>query len=288
MCSAFSHARVALAAVTLAIATASVAVHTAAPAPLFRVCADPNNMPFSNQHSEGFENRIAGVVARQLGRRVEYFWQPQRRGFVRSTIGAGRCDVIMGVPSSSELVHTTRPYYQSTYVFVSRRLEQPVRSFDDPRLKRWRIGIQLTGDDYDNPPAAQALATRQLFNQVRGFTVYGDYSREAPQRDVVDAVADGRVDIAAVWGPLAGYFAAREPVALAVTPTPVTDPKTQLPFTFAISMGVRRDNDALRDQLNRAIAHQQEAIDRILREYRVPLVGPAQPHSAKTGRSGLS
>jgi mxaJ protein len=233
-------------------------------------------MPFSNRREQGFENRIARLIGSELGRRVEYYWQPQRRGFVRSTVGAGHCDVIIGIPASFSVLPVTRPYYESTYVFVSRAQDAPVRSFDDPRLKAWRIGIQITGNDYDNPPAAQALAARQLFNQVRGFTVYGDYSREAPERDVVDAVADGRVDVAAVWGPLAGYFAVREPVTLVVTPTLARDPRTQLPFTFAIAMAVGRNAEALRDQLNAAIAHRQAEIDRILHEYGVPLITPVQ------------
>jgi mxaJ protein len=268
----------------IAVLTLPATVQTAAPASPFalRVCADPNNLPFSNQREQGFENRIARLVGRELGRRVEYFWQPQRRGFVRSTIGAGRCEVIIGVAAALDTMRTTLPYYRSTYVFVSRTRDGAVRSFDDPRLKRWRIGIQITGDDYDNPPAAQALASRQLFNQVRGFTVYGDYSREVPQRDVIDAVADGRVDVAAVWGPLAGYFAAREPVALTVTPTASHDSLTDLPLTFAIAMGVERRNDSLAGQLNTVITRRQRDIDRILRAYHVPVVGPARP--AEAGR----
>jgi mxaJ protein len=211
---------------------------------------------------------------------------------VRSTLGAGHCDVIIGVPASFTVVPVTEPYYQSTYVFVSRPEDAPIRSFDDPRLKGWRIGVQITGDDYDNPPAAQALAARQLFNQVRGFTVYGDYSREAPEREVIDAVANRRVDVAAVWGPLAGYFAAREPTKLIVTPTPPRDPRTQLPFTFAIAMAVGRSSTDLRDQLNRVIGRRQGEIDRILREYDVPLIGPAKAGHftppAKAGHNGES
>jgi len=274
MCSVFSRGGAAAAIAFLAIVIVPARQRAAASpdAPPLRVCADPNNMPFSNQRAEGFENRIADLVGRELARRVDYLWQPQRRGFIRTTLSAGHCDLIMGVPASFELVLATRPYYRSTYVFVSRRRDQPVASFDDPRLKRWRIGIQLTGDDYDNPPAAQALARRRLFNQVRGFMVYGDYSREAPERDVIDAVVDGRVDVAAVWGPIAGYFAAHEPKPLVVTPTPATDTLTRLPFTFAIAMGVRRDNPSLREQLNGIIVRRHGEIARILQEYHVPLV----------------
>src|SRR5436190_7725905 len=175
---------------------AAGALAAAAQPPALRVCADPNNMPFSNERGEGFENRIADLVARDLGRRLSYFWLPQRRGFIRNTLNANRCDVVMAVPSAFEAARPTLPYYRSTYVFVSRRDQGPrIRSFDDPRLTTLRIGIQLTGDDYDNPPAAQALAVRHITQNIHGYTVYGDYSASDPQRGVMDAVADGAVDV---------------------------------------------------------------------------------------------
>src|SRR5256885_5389623 len=184
-----------------------------------RVCADPNNLPFSNQRREGFENKIAEIVARELKRPLAYYWMPQRRGFVRNTLNAHQCDVVIGVPAEFDPLRSTAPYYRSTYVFVSRRDRAlHVRSFDDPRLKTLTIGIQVTGDDYANPPAAQALASRQIIQNVRGYTVYGDYSRPNPPRGLIDAVADGKVDVAVAWGPLAGYFARREPVPMDVTP----------------------------------------------------------------------
>src|SRR5579884_3825551 len=195
------------AAIVGSLAAPALRARPAAGPAALRVCSDPNNMPFSNEQRQGFENRIADLVARDLGRRVEYFWAPQRRGFVRNTLRARQCDVIMGVPAGYELARPTRPYYRSSYVFVSRRGRiDSVRSFDDPRLARLRIGIQLVGSDYANPPAAQALAARHLVANVRGYTVYGDYSRPDPQRGVVDAVAKGEVDVAVVWGPLAGYY----------------------------------------------------------------------------------
>src|SRR5439155_16581302 len=222
--------------------------------PALRVCADPNNMPFSNQRGEGFENKIATLVAHDMGRTVSYFWSPQRRGFVRNTPNANRCDVIMGVPSQFEPARPTRPYYRSSYVFVVRRDRgMRIQSFDDPRLTRMRIGIQLTGDDYDNPPAAQALAVRHIIQNVRGYTVYGDYATHDPQRDVIDAVADRAVDVAVVWGPLAGFFATHARVPMALTPVePERDGPTR-PFRFDISMGVRRTDDALRERLDRII-----------------------------------
>src|SRR5436190_8357903 len=201
----------------LVLACAVVAV-VGASAPPLRVCADPNNMPFSNAHGDGFENKIATLVASDLHRPLNYFWLPQRRGFLRNSLNAGRCDVVIGVPTPYGRVQTTHPYYRSSYVFISRGDRHlRIDSFDAARLRHLKIGIQLSGDDYNNPPAAQALAARHLSGNVHGFTIYGDYSTPDPQRDIVDAVADRRIDIAIVWGPLAGYYARREPAPMDVT-----------------------------------------------------------------------
>jgi len=248
-----------------------VAVTVSARAPL-RVCADPNNLPFSNQHGDGFENQIAALVARALGRPLEYFWLPQRRGFIRNSLNAGRCDVVMGVPAQYGLLQPTRSYYRSSYVFVSRR-DRRLRldSFDAPSLKTLTIGIQISGDDYNNPPAAQELATRHLVQNVRGFTLYGDYSSPDPQRAIVDAVADGRVDVAIVWGPLAGYYAQRESTPIDVRPVTHTNPTGPNRFAFDIAMGVRADDTTLRTALDTVIAQHGNAIRGILRAYGVPL-----------------
>ena len=128
-----------------------------------RVCGDPNNMPFSNEHGDGFENRIARLVARDLHRPLEYFWLPQRRGFIRNSLNARRCDVVIGVPAQYGLLQPTKSYYRSTYVFVSRRDHRlRIDSFDAPSLKSLTIGIQIVGDDYNNPPAAQEFASRHI------------------------------------------------------------------------------------------------------------------------------
>ena len=242
-----------------------------AAAPL-RVCSDPNNMPFSNAKGQGFENKIAELVARDLRRPLVYFWSPQRRGFVRNTVTAGRCDVMMGVPAQSQRLQPTRAYYRSAYAFVSRRDRHlRVHSFDDARLKTLTIGIQITGDDYNNPPAAQALAARHLAENVRGYTVYGDYSRPDPQRDVVDAVADGRIDVAVVWGPLAGYYGRREPIAIDVVPVSAERDGPATVFAFDIAMGVRREDRMLCDALSAVIVRRRVEIQRILTAYGVPL-----------------
>ena len=243
-----------------------------------RVCADPNNMPFSNQRQQGFENRIAELVARDLNARLSYVWYAQRRGFTRNTLAANKCDVFIGVPSSLERVTTTVPYYRSTYVFATRRDRNiKVASFDDPALRKLRIGVQMIGDDFNNTPPAHALATRHIIENVKGYSVYGDYSQPNPPARVIDAVASGDIDVAVAWGPLAGYFARHEPVAMDITPVSPQIDLPFLPFVFDISMGVRRGEDSLRDQLNAIIARRKPEIDRILDDYGVPRLPVGQP-----------
>ena len=256
--------------VAVLIACAVSAVH-GAQSPL-RVCADPNNMPFSNARGDGFENKIAVLVAEERHQPLEYFWLPQRRGFIRNSLNAHRCDVVIGVPAQYGLLQPTRSYYRSSYAFVSRRDRHlRIDSFDTPLLKLLTIGIQITGDDYNNPPAAQELASRHLVQNVRGFTIYGDYSRSDPQRAIVDAVAEGQVDVAVVWGPLAGYYARHEPTPIDVRPIASTVDGPSTRFTFDIAMGVRRDDTTLRAALDDVIARRGDDIRRILRSYGVPL-----------------
>jgi quinoprotein dehydrogenase-associated probable ABC transporter substrate-binding protein len=243
-----------------------------------RVCADPNNLPFSNQQGEGFENALARLVARDLGRSVTYTWWPQRRGFIRNTLRAGRCDVVMGIPAAFELAQPTRPYYRSTYVFVTRRDRGlDIRSFDDPILKQLKIGIHVIGDDYANVPPAQALVRRGIIGNVRGYSIYGDYSQPNPPAMLIDAVAQGQVDLAIAWGPLAGYFATRSPIPLSIVPVaPLLDPPS-LSFVFDISMGVRREAQELRAVLDQVIERRQLEIRSLLEQYGVPLAGRGTP-----------
>jgi mxaJ protein len=246
-----------------------------------RVCADPNNLPFSNAAGEGFENKIATLLARDMGAQLHYTWWAQRRGAERNTLNAGSCDLIPGTASSAGMTGTTNPYYRSTYVFVTRvdRRLGDLSSFDDPRLRRLRIGVQLIGDDGANTPPAHSLARRGIVTNVRGYMVYGDYAQEAPQAPIVQAVANGDVDVALVWGPTAGYFAARSRVPLALNPvTPWLD-GPQSPMVFDVSMGVRRNDRALRRELNRALERNRAAIDGILADYHVPTV-PMTPQMA--------
>jgi mxaJ protein len=179
---------------------------------------------------------------------------------------------------------TTAPYYRSTYVFVTRQ-GRPVRSLDDPALRRLRIGVQLIGDDGANPPPAHALAARGVIDNVAGFTVYGDYREPNPPARVVDAVAAGEVDAAVAWGPMAAYFARCQPVPLDVTPVePAVDPTSGLPMTFAIALGVRKGNTELRDRLDAILVRRKAEIDAILDEYGVPRVARPQPAPAREGR----
>jgi mxaJ protein len=238
---------------------------------VLRVCADPNNLPFSNEHEEGFENALARMIARDMGARLEYTWWAQRRGFFRNTLNAGACDVVMGVPTSFELSWTTRPYYRSTYVFVTQRARRlRIRSFDDPLLRKLAIGVQLIGDDGANTPPAHALASRGIVRRVRGYPVYGNYAEPNPPARIIDAVAKGDIDVAVAWGPLAGYFATREPAPLDITPVSPQIDLPFLPFVFDIGMGVRRGDTERRDALNRFIEAHQTEIQRLLARYGVP------------------
>jgi quinoprotein dehydrogenase-associated probable ABC transporter substrate-binding protein len=246
-----------------------------------RVCADPNNLPFSNARQEGFENKIAEIVAHDLNAKVRYTWWAQRRGFVRNTLNAHECDLLIGVPSAFERASTTIPYYRSTYVFVTRR-DRHIRisSFDDAVLRKLRIGVQMIGDDFTNTPPAHALSKRNIIQNVRGYSVYGDYRQPNPPARIIDALVKGEVDIAIAWGPLAGYFAKQAPVALEITPVSPQIDLPYLPFVFDISMGVRRGEPALRDELNSIINRRKHEIDRILDQYGVPRVNTAGDQSS--------
>lgn len=244
---------------------------TSAPRAALRVCADPNNLPFSNRAGQGFENEIARLIGAELAKPVEYTWWAQRRGFVRNTLNAGACDLVIGVAAGMDMLATTKPYYSSTYVFVSRRDRGVgVRSFDDARLRRVRIGVELIGDDGANTPPAHALARRGITSNVVGYTVYGDYRRPDPAADIMRAVERGAVDVAVVWGPLAGYFAKRSPVPIEITPVSPKVDRPNLPFVFDIAMGVRRRDTTFRRQIEGIIERKRPAIDSILTAYGVP------------------
>jgi len=240
---------------------------------VLRVCADPNNLPFSNRKQEGFENKIAELIAHDMDLKVEYTWWAQRRGFVRNTLKAGLCDVIIGMPSSSELALTTAPYYRSTYVFISRKDRKlNIRSFDDAALHNLQIGVQIIGDDFANTPPAHALTNRHIVANVKGYSIYGDYAQSDPPARIVEAVAKREIDMAVVWGPLAGFFAKRQRLPLSIVPVSPQIDLPYLPFVYDIAMGVRRGEDAFKQQLENILHRRRSEIDRVLEEYGVPRV----------------
>ena len=274
----------ALAALALAAPSPAGAQSSAHAPRALRVCADPNNLPFSNERREGFENRIAELVAREMKAELQYVWWAQRRGYIRNTLRAGLCDLFIGMPTGLDMVLVTRPYYRSTYTFVTKRNGPHVGSFDDAKLKRLRVGVQIIGDDASNAPPAQALANRGIVRNVRGYSVLGDYSKPDPTRRIVRAVEQGEIDVAVVWGPQAGYFARQATVPLRVVPVSPEIDVPYLPFVFDIGMGVRHGETAFRDSLDAIIVRRQRDLDRILADYGVPRADtPAMVGSVQRG-----
>ncbi len=261
------------AAITLLAAGCSRPAEVAAPeaSRVLRVCADPNNLPYSNQALEGFENKIASLIGERLDARIEYTWWAQRRGFLRNTLRSRACDVVLGLPTGIAMAATTEPYYRSSYMFVTRQGAHQPASFDDPYLAGAKVGVHIIGDDFSNSPPAHALTNRGLIDNVRGYSVYGDYKSPNPPAELIRAVERGEIDVAVAWGPLAGYFARRSSVPLQLTRV-TPDEEPPFPFVFDMAMGVARSNSALKDELNRVLADNKAAIDAILRDYAVPVV----------------
>jgi mxaJ protein len=230
-----------------------------------RVCADPDNAPFSRRDGSGFENRIAALLADAMGAQLRYYWWPQGRGFVRNTLDAGACDVVIGVPAQSDAVLTTAPYYRAGYVFAYRadRLRD-LASYDDPRLAGLRIGVPLVGNDMAATPPGSALARRGMTGNVIGYVPLGT---EPVAQRMMDALADGTLDVALLWAPQAAYFAHRQPFDVKLVPA--VDTRGDEPQAFDIAMAVRRNDAALRDTLSRTIERLRPQIDAVLREYDV-------------------
>ena len=247
-----------------------------ADAAALRVCADPNNLPFSDHAGHGFENKIIEMTAQDLGLTVEYTWWAQRRGYIRNTLKAEVCDVWPGIVSGAEMMTSTQPYYRSSYVFVT-RADRGLRiaSFDDPQLHNLIIGVQMVGSDAMNTPPAHALARRGIVQNVRGYMLYGDYRQPHPTSAIITAVEDGDVDVAIVWGPLAGYFAAQGSTPLAIETVQPWRDGVELPMAFYISMGVRRGDRALLLRLNDSLERNHAAIVAILASYHVPVLPDA-------------
>lgn len=232
-----------------------------------RVCGDPNNLPFSNKQSEGFENKIAQVIAKELKIELTYFWWPHQQGLVRRALKPGLCDVMISIPQGWDRVLWTKPYYRSAYAFVYRKDRGfHISSLDDPILKRLKIGV------YINSPPMEALANRDIRTNLVGYSLvnYGDQN-ERPDKIIRDLVA-GEIDVVLDWGPMAGYFAKRlnGSTPLEVVLLQGGDPR--IPFTFEFSMGVKEGNTALKAELEQAISKRHAEIRKILEEYGVPLL----------------
>ena len=255
----------AVAACGLLVAQALSTSAVRAQAPTLRVCGDPDNLPFSNERLEGFENRIAAVVAAELGATPAYAWWPHQRGLVRNTIDAGTCDVIFGIPEGLDFVLWTRPYYRSSYVMAYRSDRgYDLRSLDAPELQRLRIGVHI------NTPPEESLARRGLLDNISTYSLFFDPrgDRDRPRKLLDDLVA-GAVDVAVAWGPLAGYAATTSDAPLELVPL---EDEPGVPLSFDISMGVAKGNDELKGRLETAIDRRQTEIIAILEEYGVPLV----------------
>lgn len=231
-----------------------------------RVCADPGNLPYSNDQGEGFENKIAELIAQDLGIPLEYTWFPQTIGFVRNTLAARRCDLIIGVATTNELMQNTNPYYRSSYVIVHRadlQLEKEGR-LDDPVFKDLRFGIQ------PRTPVATLVARYGHLTRAKPYRLIVDTRLEKPARAMVEDVKKGEIDVALAWGPLAGYWV--KEVAPELEITPLTTDSAHERLDFRISMGLRYNEPDWKHQLNEILERHQAEIEDILRSYGVPLL----------------
>jgi mxaJ protein len=273
MCSAFKHCLLSF----LVIGSWCVAPSQT----VLRVCADPNDLPYSNREQQGFENKLAELIANELGEQLAYTWYPQGEKFFRKTLNSGACDLVMGVPSGIGSAGTTQPYYRSSYVFLARRDRSlHIHSFDDPRLRHLRIGVLLPGSDESTSPAAIALAARGLVPNIHAFDVF-DPSPSNPDSDIYRALAANQIDVAVVWGPSAGFLAKHSSIALELLPVDSDSLNPYLPFAFSISLGVRHDDEMLKQKLNAVLTHQAGNIHRLLLSYGVPQLSPAQIAEAR-------
>ena len=268
-----SHPAVKLAGV-LFVTAAVVALTASAPprAPTeLRVCVDPYDMPFSNNQEEGFENKIAHLVAQDLNASVINYWWPSRRGVLRNSILGGFCDVMIQAPVGFDPVATTRPYYRSTYFFVFRANRGlALRSLDDTILKHLRIGVNMIGYDYTNTPPAHALS----FRGIVGLVGFGNFLNPDPNadhpQDIINAVVKDSIDVAIVWGPLAGYWVKRAAVPLTMVALPDSDPVSGMPFAFDMAMAVRHRDKELLARLDSVIVRRRADITRVLEDFNVP------------------
>ncbi len=235
---------------------------------VLRVCADPSNMPFTDESGGGFENKLAELIAEKTGRKsVTYTWFPMVTGFVRNTLRANRCDIIMGYAQGDELVQNTNAYYKSAYVLVYRKGGglDGVETIEDPKLADKRIGV------VGGTPPASNMAAAKLMGKAKAYPLLLD-TRVAPSMAevMVKDLLEGTIDAAVVWGPMAGYYAKKSGADLAIVP--LIKEKTGSRMTYRITMGVRPSDQEWKRTLNRVIKDNQAEINKILLDFSVPLI----------------
>ena len=232
-----------------------------------RVCADPNNLPFSNEKGEGFENRIAEYLAGKLGKPLAYAFYPGATGFVRNTLNAHLCDVILGMPQGNDLVQPTNPYYRTTYAIVTRAGDglDGISGLDDPRLKEKGRRIGLVA----NTPPGNILAREGLMGAVKPYRLMVDTRVESPSAAMIRDLESGDIDVALLWGPIAGFYAKNAKTKLTVAPIPET-PGARM--AFRIAFGVRHADQNWKRTLNQFIAQNHAELEKILIDYGVPLI----------------
>ncbi len=249
---------------------------------VIRICADPDNMPLSNQKGEGFEQRIADLVAKEWKAKVEYAWWPVRRGFFSRALNGRFCDIAIQAPVAFDMAGVTKPYFRSGYVFVTRKDSGlDIKSLADPRLKKLKIGVNLLNSDAENTPPAMALSRYGVVGNLVGCSTF--YTDTERPEDIINDVAKKNTDVAIVWGPLAGYFAKHSPVPLSLQPLAERDSLSDYQFRFNIGMGVRRRDRALRDSLQTVLESKGPEIQAILKQYGVPMFPIEEP--ADSGRA---
>lgn len=251
--------------IALAAGWPALAAAQAAEPPVLRVCAEPDQLPHSHRDGSGFENRIAQVLAEELGARLQTTWIQVQGRLIGSTLGARRCDLLVGVPAGFPRAATSKPYYRSSFVFVQPADEPPLTSLDDPRLSRRRIGVQRVGQDDAATPPAFVLAGRGDAARLVGFSAAdGSVGERA-----VAALARGEIDLALLWGPQAGFYARRAPAPLQITPVPPHGSAAGLPMQVGMSLAVRADDRERLAGLEAALDRRRADIERILDEYGV-------------------
>jgi len=229
------------------------------------VCGDPNNLPFSNDRMEGFENRIAQIIADALNRPLHYRWWPQSVGFVRNTLQMRLCDLVMGITSVNEMVQNSNPYYRSVYSLVQRADETPrIDTLSDPALKSLRIGVVA------GTPPATLIARYGLMGQTQPYLRTVDTRHHTPATQAVRDVAAGKIDVAVIWGPIAGYSAAQQDPPLQVLPLPAMVDGVNLAFN--VSMGLRHRESRWKHEINTLIEQLGPQLQQVLLDYRVPLL----------------